>query len=269
MFQTIKPGEQNTLVNSIVLFMGAFTIAYNLAIGLHETGHVLAYLLAGEEMVEFVLNPFSWSWATGRQFNVFVLWGGVTFGQLFALVPYLWARKSGSPLFLFLAKTLAASSLLINGIYLCLGALLNFGDGGSLVHMGLSPFIPVVSGSVYMLASLFFWTDLQPHLGLGASTPLKIRCMVITGGIGPYMALIFIYNLRHNPGQLAIWGGLAGAGIAAAVGIAIAGRLFSGKTGSGSSAEVAAGRNACPVLVSGLLIIIAEFIIFGMPANPF
>jgi hypothetical protein len=259
---------QNKSAKQLLLFMGGFAIAYNIAIALHELGHVLAYSMVDEQMIEFVLNPFSWSWAASKNLNVFVLWGGVIFGQLFALLPLLMLKKVRAPLYLFLSKLLAACAFLINGIYLSLGALLYFGDGGSLVHVGFNTSFVVAIGIIYFMFSFLFWWRLQQHLGLNKKTPLRVRIKVIAGGIIPYMLMIFVYNLLHNAHQMVMWGGLALFGIVVSFLIALTGNWWANDY-SHQHARVVASESAWKVFSFGLLVIIAEFVIFGTPPNPF
>ncbi len=251
-----------------IMFMGGFAIAYNIAIALHELGHVLAYSMVDEQLVEFVLNPFSWSWAASRNLNVFVLWGGVTFGQLFALLPLLMLPKVKTPLFLLLSKLLAACAFLINGIYLLLGALLHFGDGGSLVYVGFNTYFIVGIGVLYFGLSFLFWAHLQQHVGMNSRTPLPVRITIIAGGIVPYMLIIFIYNLLHNTDQIIMWSGLALFGIIVSFLIALMGNWWANYF-SHDGARLVGAENAWRLFSIGLLVILVEFVIFGTPPNPF
>ncbi len=70
-----KKRVKSGLNRPMLLFLGGFIIAYNLTIAFHELGHAIMYPIAGEQMIEFVLNPFSWSWAAGERLSVTVLWG--------------------------------------------------------------------------------------------------------------------------------------------------------------------------------------------------
>jgi hypothetical protein len=251
-----------------LLFMGGFAIAYNIAIALHELGHVLAYSLVDEQMIEFVLNPFSWSWAASKNLNVFVLWGGVTFGQIFALLPLLMLPKVKTPLFLLLSKLLAACAFLINGIYLLLGALLHFGDGGSLVYVGFNTYFIVGIGVVYFGLSFLFWAHLQQHVGMNSKTPLPVRIKIITGGIIPYMLIIFIYNLLHNADQIMMWGGLALFGITVSFLIALMGNWWA-HFFNYQNERVFSSTTSWKLFSFGLMVVLAEFVVFGTPPNPF
>jgi len=253
----------------LFVLLGGFALAYNIAIACHELGHGLAYLLAGERMTDFVLNPFSWSWSTGERFNLFVLWGEVTFGQLFALLPLLLSLKIRNPLVAYLGKLLAACAFLINGIYLSMGTVFGFGDGGSLTSLGVNRIFVLVPGGLYILVSFFFWSSLQKHLGLGRQTGFFQRIRLICGGIWPYMILIFLYNRIHNPGQMAMWGGLAAAGMIAAVLIALAGHLQSRPGWKASFPDPLPPGHATGLVIAALLMILGEFFVFGTPANPF
>lgn len=257
-------------IQKILLFAGSFAITYNIAIALHELGHAIAYIIDGAQVSEFVLNPFSWSWAEANNLNnrIFALWGGVTFGQILALMPLLFISKMKST-FVFLSKLLAACAFLINGLYLSAGALLNFGDGGTLVYLGLNSTVIIIIGIIYLLISFVFWSDLQRHLGIDNQTALVIRIKIVVGSIAPYMILIIIYNLLHNSSQIIMWGGLAVFGIFAAFLIAFLGNLWTLYVSRHTESKVVSFSNAKKVLIFGLLVVITEFIIFGTPPNPF
>lgn len=253
----------------VLLLLGAFAIVFNLAIALHESGHVIAYLFDSGQLGEFVLNPFSWSWAEGYNLNhrVFDLWSGVTIGLFLALIPLFLTPLFQSTLYVAFAKLLAAAGFLINGLYLWAGALLAFGDGGMLVQLGENVVLIVVVGIAYMVLSLHFWADLQGHLGLGRDTPLFERISIIFFGIAPYMILIVIYNLIHNSDQIGMWAGLAVFGSVITIPIALAGdlraKLLNEKYATIDDSE------ALPALIAGLCVVLAEFFIFGTPPNPF
>ena len=260
---------ERELNRSMLFFLGGFAIAYNLTIALHELGHAIMYPIAGERMIEFVLNPFSWSWASGERLSVTVLWGGVTLGLFLALIPLMLTYKIRSTLFRFLSKMLAACGFLINGVYLSMGAVFGFGDGGDLIFAGTNSIFVVVLGLLYILISFLFWSDLQRHMGMDDHTVFSRRAYVIIGGIAPYMAVIFLYNLIHNPRQITMWGSLAFAGLLAASMISVSGHLWSRFVRKPNGSEDLSGCYASRILVLGLMVILAEFIVFGTPPNPF
>jgi len=255
----------------ILLLLGAFAVTYNIAIAFHELGHVIAYLIDGGQVSEFILNPFSWSWAEARNLNnrIFALWGGVTFGQMLAISPIIIIYRKKLPISIFMAKLLAACGFLINGLYLSAGAILNFGDGGTLVELNVSSFLVITIGVTYLIISFAFWADLQRHIGLDKNTLLRTRILIVLGGIAPYMIIIIIYNLIHNFSQILMWGGLAVFGILAALLIALLGNLWIRHVNKNDESNVVSLSYAWKILTVGLLIISAEFIVFGTPPNPF
>lgn len=260
---------ENSLALPILFFLGGFTIAYNFSIALHELGHTIMYPIAGVKIVEFVLNPFSWSWATGERLSVTVLWGGVSLGLFLALIPLILSLKIRSNLFSFLSKILAACSLLINGIYLSMGAVFRFGDGGDLVSTGIHSPLIIGLGFLYILISFLFWADIQFYLGMDDHTVFSRRVLVVLGGIVPYMAVIFFYNLIHNPRQIKMWGGLASAGFLAALLISVSGHLWSRFIRKSNGSEDLSRHYALHLLIVGLIVMLAEFVVFGAPDNPF
>ena len=263
--------KTDEIIKKTLILSGSFAITYNIAIALHELGHVIAYLIDGGEVSEFVLNPFSWSWAEANNLSnrIFALWGGVTFGQILALVPFVLIMKIKSPIFLFLAKLLAACAFLINGLYLTAGSIMNFGDGGSLVYLGVSSSLLIMLGIVYLLISFLFWSDLQRHLGMDKQTAFTSRMKIVTGSIAPYMILIIIYNLLHNSSQIVMWGGLATFGILVTFLIAYLGDLWNRYAVRNDESRIVSHSYAWKLLTIGLLVILVEFVVFGTPANPF
>ena len=131
--------------------------------------------------MQFVLNPFSWSWATGDRAHIGILWGGVTLGLGLSLIPLLFVKGFRLPVRIFLAHLLAACAILINGLYLTMGLLLGFGDGAALKEMGVPPGLILLLGTAYILLSIAFWTRIQSDLGLRKDTPLPRRLAIISG----------------------------------------------------------------------------------------
>lgn len=262
--------KKNKIIQKILLLLGGFAITYNIAIAFHELGHVIAYLINGAVVSEFVLNPFSWSWAEARNLNnrIFGLWGGVTFGQILAVVPFVCILRIKSTMFVFLAKLLAAVSFLINGLYLAAGSILNFGDGGSLVYLGVSSSLLIVFGIMYLLISFLFWSDLQRYI-MDKQTSFISRMKIVSGSIMPYMILIIIYNLLHNYSQIVMWGGLAVFGMLVTIPIAFSGKLWNRYAVKNNESRVVSHSHAWKLLAGGLLVILAEFVVFGTPTNPF
>jgi len=261
----------NDSFEKILLLLGGFAVTFNIAIAFHELGHTIAYLIDGGQVSEFVLNPFSWSWAEAQNLNnrIFALWGGVTFGQILAIIPLVFILKIKSAIYKFLAKLLAACAFLINGLYLSAGAIMNFGDGGTLVYLGVSSSLIIIIGLIYLLISFAFWSDLQRHIGMNRQTVLKNRIKIVTGSITPYMIIIIIYNLLHNSTQIIMWGGLAVFGILSAFLIAFLGDLWNRHVIKNNQSKVVSLSYSRKLLTVGLLIILAEFIVFGTPPNPF
>ncbi len=268
-----KNDFKSTIFLPSLLLMGGFGIAYNLAIALHEFGHVIAYLIDGATVTEYVLNPFSWSWAEGRGFSnrIFALWGGVLFGQLMALLPLLLTMLIKNQLFDLQARLLAATAFLVNGIYLTAGAALNFGDGGVLQQLGVNGAWIYLVGIVYLVIAFFLWAGLQGQLGLDKKSSCKSRLIVIMAGIAPYMVLIFLFNLVFNSRQLLMWGGLAAVGIFSAIPIALLGHLLARRVSERSVTNGAQlfRTDAIVLLSLALAIVLMQFLVFGNPPNPF
>jgi hypothetical protein len=257
--------------HSILLLFGAFTIAFNLAVAFHELGHATAVLIDGGQIQEFVLNPFSWSWNLGCGVRdiLFTAWGGVTIGLGYTLIPLFFislVKNNGMKLVI---KLLAGLGFLINGIYLIFGVLYNVGDGAELTTLGVSPTLLSAIGSVYVLFALIIWSEAQRNLGIDPQESFSRRLLVMITGVAPYMAMIVLYNYLYNSEQLLLWGGFAATGMAVASLFALCGHLWAKRVYSGAHHVEVMGLNGFIMLVIGILVILAEFLIFGTPRHPF
>ncbi len=257
--------------HSILLLFGAFTIAFNLAVAFHELGHATAVLIDGGQIQEFVLNPFSWSWNLGRGVRdiLFTAWGGVTIGLGYTLIPLFFislVKNNGIKLVL---KLLAGLGFLINGIYLIFGVLYNVGDGAELTSLGVSPILLSAMGSVYVLFALIIWSEAQRNLGIDPQQSFSRRLLVMIAGVAPYMAMIVLYNYLYNSEQLLLWGGFAATGLAVTGLFALCGHLWAKRVYSGAHHAEVSGLNGFIMLLMGSLVILAEFLIFGIPKHPF
>lgn len=257
-------------VRSMLVLLGGFALAYNLTIALHELGHATTVLIGGGAVQQFVLNPFSWSWNLGQNIPDirFTAWGGVTFGLAFTLFPLVFLHWIRSNTGRFLLKLLAACGLLINGIYLLAGVMGGFGDGGELARLGVAKGWVIMLGAAYLAASFVPWSNLQSHLGLDARTSYPARLRVMLGGITPYMLAILVYNAVFNPGQMAIWGGFAVAGMALAGLFALIGHGYS-RLRPDNEAEGRTIASPGVLMIAGTLVILTEFLVFGIPKHPF
>ena len=253
--------------------MGGFTIAYNLTIACHELGHSFAVLLDGGRIREFYLNPFSWSWNLGQNLSnpVFTAWGGVTFGLLFALLPVILLIRSRKSFIRIPTLILAGSAFLINGIYLIMGMFLNIGDGVELIGYGVPRFIIGILGILYILIALFGWNLVQQGLGFDASSSVARRLIILAFGIAPYLFLIFLYNLLVNPDIVMVWLSFAMVGVLCCFIFSLVGHLTASFFPSVPKPAPASPSLGPPLLFLsfGLIIIAAEFLIFGIKESPF
>ena len=263
--------DRTRTFHSIVLLSGAFAIAFNLAVALHEAGHATAVLIDGGQIQEFVLNPFSWSWNLGQgvQDVLFTAWGGVTFGLVYSILPLLLIRWVRNDALKLVIKLLAGLGLLINGIYLIIGVLFRVGDGAELTGLGVGSSLLLVIGSAYILVALIIWSWAQGDLGIYTGMTFSRRLLVMTSGVSPYMALIVAYNYLYNPRQLLLWCGFAATGVVAACLFALCGHVWAKWVSGGHQHEKISCWRSFALLTAGLLVIIVEFLVFGNPPHPF
>jgi hypothetical protein len=252
--------------------MGTFIIGYNLTIAFHELGHGLAVLIDGGQIQEYYLNPFSWSWNLGKNVNnpIFTAWGGVTFGLIIPLIPIIFLKKTRSWLVKTTIIITAGCAFLINGIYLLIGIFLKIGDGGELLQYGTPPVLIGLLGFLYLTISFIIWIWVQPWLDLKKDSSFIRRLYIFLGGLGPYMILILIYNYLFNKTQLTIWASFAIVGVILSILFAIFGHFLApGQASSSSASQNPTRKSVVQLNCIALLIIIGEFIIFGIKANPF
>ncbi|UCE41891.1 MAG: hypothetical protein JSV17_02595 [Candidatus Aminicenantes bacterium] len=258
-------------LHSILLLSGAFIIAFNLAVAFHELGHATAVLIDGGQIQEFVLNPFSWSWNLGRGVRdvLFTAWGGVTIGLVYTVVPLLFIRLVKHNGMKLVIKLLAGLGFLINGIYLIIGVIFNVGDGAELTRLGVSPVLVLVMGIAFVFIALIIWSKAQGNLGIAPRERFSCRLLVLITGVAPYMAMIVLYNYQYNSEQLVLWGGFAATGVAAAGLFALCGHLWAKQVSSGSHPIEVSGLSGFIMMLMGILMVMAEFLVFGTPQHPF
>jgi hypothetical protein len=66
-----------------------------------------------------------------------------------------------------------------------------------------------------------------------------------------------------------LWGGFAATGVAAASLFALCGHLWAKRAYSGAHHVEVMGLNGFIMFLIGILVILAEFLIFGTPRHPF
>jgi len=266
-------GNQKNVVWSGLFLFGLFCFGYNMAIALHELGHVIAVLLDGGQIQQFFLNPFSWSWNLGKSVNnpVFTAWGGVSFGLILSTLPLIGIIWIRSIYYWVLVLVTAGCALLINGIYLVVGVFINVGDGRELIKLGVSSKLIFSLGLLYMIAAFSLWMIIQPLLGIGKNVPFLKRFLILSSGIFPYLLIIFFYNLVFNSDQIVIWSSFVLVGLLSILIMAVVGVKWSRSPKGFSdldSSEIG-WRPVVVVLIMGIGIVVSEFIIFGIKDNPF
>jgi len=265
--------KERRVYKSVLFLFGCFTVGYNVSIALHEAGHAFAVLLDGGTVMDFYLNPFSWSWNLGESINnpLFTAWGGVTFGLFFALIPLIFSAWIKNYIFRIIVLVVAGCTFLINGLYLVTGVIIHTGDGGELVQYGVLPVWIILLGSIYLLISLFLWIKIQNSIGIHHTSSLWGRLFILFCGIFPYLCFILIYNLVFNQSQILIWVSFVAVGVVFMVFMAIFGNLFYGlKIFNNRSVRIPIlSRSVWISILLGVSIILCELIIFGIRENPF
>ena len=263
--------KRTRIFHSILLLFGAFIIAFNLAVTLHELGHATAVLIDGGQIQEFVLKPFSWSWNLGHGVEdvLFTAWGGVSIGLFYTIIPLIFVRLAKHNGIKLVIKLIAGLGFLINGIYLIIGVLFNVGDGAELTGLGVSPGLLLVMGIVFVLISLIIWSEAQRNMGIEPQERFSRRLLILVSGIAPYMAAIVLYNYLYNSEQLVLWTGFAATGLTSAVLFALCGHLWAKRSSCETHPIEVSGSSGFLMLSLGILVIVMEYLIFGNPPHPF
>lgn len=268
-----KTYSKKDLKWSILLLFGCFCIGFNATIAFHELGHAFAMVLDGVHIKEFFLNPFSWSWTFPESLNnpLFTAFGGVSFGLLFAILPFIGTIWIRSAYFRIPAFITAAFACAINGIYLVAGTFFKVGDGGELIQYGVSQILILSLGSLYLIAALILLAVIQPLLGINKNISIVKRFLIFGTGIIPYLLMIFLYNLLLNKKEILLWFSFVLAGVLLILLLSIVGYFWARmhkELCEINRSKVGWGP-VIMALILGFVIIIGELIIFGVKENPF
>ena len=189
----------STLLLTVTLF-GCLCVGTNLAVVLHEAGHAFGALLAGGEVYEITVHPFSGSQASydvpDKDLAYFLgHGGGFVFGTLFGLILLLLAKifQRGTALYL-LAYTIGTWSML-NGLYLAVGSIRPFGDVLLLIQLGIGKLPLGIAGALLVVTFFALFRDLLASVGLRQSDPYSKWVLVCEGAILPNLLAVPVYHL--------------------------------------------------------------------------
>ncbi len=172
---------------------------------LHESGHLWHGWLSGAKVKAIHLPVIGFSARTDFATNphpLFVAWGGVIWGSLFALA-LLWLTKLRRIRCWYLAAWFAGFCLIANGAYLIGGTFSTGGgdDGGTILRYGGTRWQLLAFGLTATSFGLYLWNGLGPSFGLGASEGRVDRTAV-----GIVMATLFLLLIAMVCLSRGIWG---------------------------------------------------------------
>ncbi|MBT3291297.1 MAG: hypothetical protein HN380_28395 [Victivallales bacterium] len=147
----------------IVIGVATLVASWYGMMAIHEAGHCLGAWLTGATVagVTFPLLGFSRTDVSGGDHPLLVVWAGPVFGALLPLVMLLCCRRFGGvgrDVVLFFA----GFCLLVNGIYIGLGASAKVGDALDLIRCGAPMWHLLAFGATASLAGLCRWHGLGP-----------------------------------------------------------------------------------------------------------
>jgi hypothetical protein len=187
----------------------SYCLSVNLAIALHEIGHLIGCWTGGGKALGLVLAPqgFSGSYAARDVAAGFTrdggyllhVAGGVVFGAAAGFVLVLVARrlKRGTPGWIVFHAT-GTWSVGNNGAYLLLGGLYPFDDAQSLVELGVPRLALFLAGVPLVVAFLYLFGSFLRGIGLTRKGPYRTWLLTTEAGLLSYIALV--YALRLWPG---------------------------------------------------------------------
>ena len=188
-----------------LLLLGAFGIAYNLAVLLHELSHGLAAILTGGTFSDMVINPFSWSYCYSFSPSQLVQSSSGALGAiLIAGAIYLIFYWKANP-WLFPLLLIAPIALMYNGIYYVVDIIMHSGgDACRLTGMGIHPAILIASGATCVIIGLILSALLIRKMGLFLFD-FKGRLVVLMLGVAPSTLAMLIWNCVFNRNEVFLW----------------------------------------------------------------
>jgi hypothetical protein len=250
-----------------LLLLGSFSIGYNIAMALHELGHVLAMWATGGSVTRITLSPFYKSFTyfgSDPTFPLVTAWAGVLFGSTIGLLCLVCFWRWRSPWILAIMMT-GLCAIAVNGLYLTIdAALLAGGDATDIIDSGTPRLFVLLVGVSLIVLGLTIGYLLLPRMGLTSTDGALARLTILECGVGPYLVAMIVYQIHRNRGEIWEWLTYVMAGIVMLAGIAIGSVLIDKWWSVGRRASIVPTWSAAiSSLVGAAIILGVELLAFG------
>ncbi len=254
-------------LQQFLIVAGAFVLAYNGSMLVHELGHAAAVRGTGGHVQSISISPLTWSVTKYQAVPELraATWGGFLFGTGVPLVAFLalWCLKSRLS---FWALMLAVVALMSNGAYLLVGAATGTGDAATLLKMGTSIRTLYIAGAAMVAAALPLALPAGALLGIGRGRAGFEKTLMVLGlPIFLYLLTIVAFNLLLSSGEWRTWTTAIGAGSALALALATVVHLAAGVVDGDETrcrAVPLGWAAAIGSLLAGAAVIVLELLLF-------
>jgi len=262
----------SVLLMAVTLF-GSYCLATNVAIALHELGHILGCWIGGGKPLGVVLGPqgVSGSYAARdlsfgftRDYGYLAhLLGGFAFGILFGLLALalarLFQRGTAGWIACIMIGTMCVAN---NGGYLFFGGISPFDDVAGLIELGTPRWLLIVVGAMMLAAFLLLFARCLGGIGLRRDDPYWKWLATTELGVLFYLGFaVGLQMLWHPPVPVKIGAVLAATPIALLVLASIAYQLR--RTIPNAPTVEPSWWKADLISAWGVLFVIAEMLFFS------
>lgn len=203
----MKTGEEkHTLLMPAACLLGSFVFAYNVAIAVHELGHVLGAWIDGRKIQALVIDPLGPSYVvmTSGPSPLLTILSGLAGPPIAAGAGILLAVLIPSALARVPLITLGAVGMGHTGVYLLVGLALRQGDAAALVSREIPAAAIASVGTVCVLLGISMGASALHAAGV-MCRPLGKQVIVLALGLLPYPLALSIRNFAADSTQAFLW----------------------------------------------------------------